>query len=70
MFNPPRSGDPVYLLAVGIVFIAGVLAVLATLWVARDPRKRRTAKKNIMYASVAPFILGLVLNVYAYKLKK
>jgi ABC-type spermidine/putrescine transport system permease subunit II len=70
MINPPSSGDPVYLVAVGIVFIAGLLAVLATLWVAREPRKRRTAKKKIMYASVAPFILGLVLNVYAYKLKK
>ncbi|KAM0909042.1 hypothetical protein ACQ4PT_015098 [Festuca glaucescens] len=70
MFHPPSSGDPVYLVAVGIVFTAGMLAVLATLWVACDSRKRRTAKKKIMYASVAPFILGLVLNVYAYKVKK
>lgn len=67
--NPPSSGDPVYLVAVGIVFSAGVLGVLAALWVSRDARKRRTAKRKILYASVAPFILGLVLNIYAYKVK-
>ena len=58
-----------YLVAVGIIFTAGVLGVLAALWVSRDARKRRTAKRTILFASIATFILGLVLNVYAYKVK-
>ena len=63
--NPPSSSDPMYLWAEFIVFTAGILGILAAVWVSFDARNRRTAERVILYTSIAIFILGLVLDFCA-----
>ncbi|XP_044388221.1 uncharacterized protein [Triticum aestivum] len=70
VYNRPSSDGPVYLVGVGIVLVAGVAEMLAALWVAYDVRNRGAAGRKIMYVSVFMLVLGIVVGIFAYRLKK
>lgn len=58
------------MLGIGSVFAVGVAEMLAALWVSGDPRARGATGRRILYASLVTLLLGIVLDGFAYKLKK
>jgi uncharacterized membrane protein HdeD (DUF308 family) len=68
--KPPSSSAPLYVVGEAAIFTASGLEGLAAVLITRNARKYRTFGRIIHFISIAAIILGIVLEVYAYKVKK
>jgi hypothetical protein len=70
LLNKPPSCGPLYVVGEAAIFAASGLEGLAAVLITRNARKYRTFGRIVHFISIAAIILGIVLEVYAYKVKK
>jgi hypothetical protein len=67
--DTPSRGDLAYLVGVAAISTLSVLAVLASCFLLASAHKRRTARRMIVGVTIFTFILGVLLDVHARKVK-